>query len=228
MKLLLWDIDGTLLLTAGTGMRAMQQAGQHVLGPAFSFEGITTSGGVDHLLYAQAAEQSGFDNHAQHHDSFRDHYVKQLEQDLRDNPHKLSVMPGIRSLLPDLVARDDVVVGMVTGNYHAAAKVKLKLARLDPDWFVVTAFSDHGPDRPSLVQHAINEYHTRFGNGLAPQDIIVIGDTPRDIHCAHANNCTALAVATGRYSVDQLQNAGADTAIQNFDDPTPLYEMINR
>ncbi len=228
MKLLLWDIDGTLLLTGGTGMGAMQHAGQQVLGPAFSFEGVVTSGGVDHQLYAEAAERSGLTDHAVHHERFRDCYVQQLERDLHANPHKLEVMPGVRELLPALVAHDGVVVGMVTGNYHRAAKVKLKLAQLDPSWFVVGAFSDHGPDRPSLVRHAIDDYHAQFGNGLQPHDVIVIGDTPRDVDCAKANGCRCLGVGTGRYTVDELRDAGADDAVEHLGDASALYAMIER
>lgn len=227
MKLLLWDIDGTLLLTDGLGMQSMQRAGRDVLGQDFCFEGIVTAGGVDHMLYDQAARQSGFDDHLPHHDRFRQRYIEHLSSALDTEPHRLTVMPGIPALLDSLSTRNDIVMGMVTGNYGDAARAKMTRAGIDPNIFIITSFSESGPDRPGLVNAALNAFHERYNEPIDPAHAVIIGDTPRDVHCAKENGCTSFGVGTGRYTRDELIEAGADVAVDDLSDPTPLLQLID-
>lgn len=228
--LLLFDIDGTLLLTGGAGGRAMRAAADKLFGQTFTFEGIIFSGNLDPVIFAEAATNSSLEDHHEHHDLFRDTYLAELETALRREAATVESMPGIHDLLQQLHTRattqQDIVLGLLTGNYRQAAPIKLAAVHIDPTWFTLTAFGDEGSTRPDLVALAMQKYHRKFGEAIAPQRVIVIGDTPRDIHCAKAHQCIAFAVATGKYTVEQLAEAGADIVVPNLADPAPLLDLL--
>jgi phosphoglycolate phosphatase len=163
-----------------------------------------------------------------HHDRFRDTYLRELRANLDLEPHKVRLLPGIQTLLGELRSRSDVTLGLVTGNYTAAIPIKFKAVGLDPAWFPIHAFGDEAPDRPAMVRLAVDRYHEKHNHQIGNHDVIIIGDTPNDIHCAHANGCLCLAVATGLYTMDDLRQAGADAVVPDLADPQPLYEMIAR
>ncbi len=226
MSLLLFDIDGTLLHTRGAGQRAMTNAGVQLFGERFTLEGYDTSGMLDPVIYAELAERCRIDNHEAHHDAFRDCYLVELARELAAGNGEVQAMPGMIEAVNALRRRDDVMLGLLTGNYTAAVPIKLKAVGIDPAWFPLTALGDEAPTRPDLVALAMRKYHERTGRAVEPQRVIVIGDTPRDIHCAHAHGCTAFAVATGRYSLADLQRHNPRVAVENLADPTPLFELL--
>jgi len=228
MKLLLFDVDGTLLLTGGAGVRGMETAGVRCFGERFTLKNLTIAGGLDPLIYKEATALAGVDDPHLHHDRFRETYLRELKANLDLNPDKVHLLPGIEPLLRDLRGRADVVLGLVTGNYTAAIPIKFAAVGLDPAWFPIHAFGDEAPDRPALVRLAVDRYHARYGQAIGNHDVIVISDTPNDIHCAHANGCACLAVATGLYSMEDLRAAGADVVVHDLADPQPLYDMIAR
>lgn len=227
MKLILFDIDGTLLLSKGAGMRAMERAGKSVFGDHFTFEGITPAGGLDPMLVAQAAANHGIDDAHDHQDRFLGHYREALEDELRINAHRLQVMPGIMPLLEELRSRQDLILGLLTGNFAVTAKVKLNAAQIPWDWFRLGAFGDDGPYREDLPPVAIQRCADTTGHQINPEHVIIIGDTPRDIDCARANGCISLAVATGPYDTDQLASHGPDILVADLADPSPLMDVIN-
>jgi phosphoglycolate phosphatase len=228
--LLLFDLDGTLLTTGGAGMRAMRQAVERLYGRQFNWDGIETAGRLDPLIFADAAQRNGFDDAAQRHDLFHDAYAQGLAGELADENCDVRVMPGVHGLLDMLRHRaateSDVLLGMLTGNYADTAALKLAAADIDPQWFTLTAFGDEGPNRPALVRLAMDRYEQRFSAAVDPRRVIVIGDTPHDVSCAHAHGCVAFAVATGRHSVEQLDAAGADHVVADLSDPQPLLAAI--
>ena len=229
--LLLFDVDGTLLKTGGAGMRAMEQVGRALFGRDFSFEGIQVSGHLDPLIFAEAAANNGVGNTPFCHQSFRDGYLKQLELELTACPEKVHPTPGVErtlGLLRDRVAEhQDVVLGLLTGNYTLAVPIKLAAAGLDPGWFKVTAFGDEAPSRSALVPVAIKKYKAICQEPIDANRIIVIGDTPRDVACAHDHGCVAFGVATGSFGVDQLRGVGADVVVKDLSDPTPLIRLVD-
>ncbi len=226
MKLLLFDLDGTLLLTDGAGVRAMERAGRRVLGERFTLEGLTIAGGMDPLIYAAAAARAGVPDAHVHHEVFRRSYLEELRAELAANGHRARVMPGIVDLLNLLADDPRVIVGMLTGNYAEAVPLKLAAVGLEQERFAVAVFGDDAATREALVGVALERAAGRTSGSLTPADVIVIGDTPADIRCAQANGCGLLAVATGRYSVDQLRQAGAEAVVEDLSDPSPLLRMI--
>ena len=139
-------------------------------------------------------------------------------------------MPGIRDTVGALLDRSrsqgDVVQGIVTGNYALAAPLKLRACGLDPAWFEIGAFGDEGRSRPDLVALALRRCADRFAWAPDPKSVIVIGDTPFDVDCAHAHGCVAFAVATGVHGIEDLRAAGADVVVRDLSDPTPLYQLL--
>ncbi len=228
--LLLFDVDGTILRTNRVGVEAMHEVGRRIFGEEFQWD-IETAGGLDPAIFAELANRNGIEDHHRHHDQFHDQYIELLEAALRANPHKVVVMPGIHSLIAALqhrrAERGDVVLGLLTGNYTRAVPIKLQAAAVDLSVFEITAFGDEGSIRPDLTALAMKRFEQRFGCRCDPRRVIVIGDTPRDIDCAHAHGCLALAVATGSYSVEQLQQAGADVAVSDLANPEPLYRLLD-
>jgi phosphoglycolate phosphatase len=97
-------------------------------------------------------------------------------------------------------------------------------AGIDPHWFAVGAFADDGPDRPSLVPFAMSRYSEHYGRPIAPADVVLIGDTPRDVHAARAHGCRAVAVATGPYTAAEL--CQADLVLDDLSCPAPLLEFL--
>ncbi len=230
-SLILWDIDGTLLLTDGAGMRGMARAGRALYGDALRWEGIQVSGGLDPIIFEEAVARSGIlaapDDHARFHDT----YLVELERELLSVGERARAMPGVREAIATLLRRSaeqrDVVQGLVTGNYSRAAPLKLRACGLDPAWFEVCAFGDDGRTRPDLVALALKRCEERFGWIPPARNVIVVGDTPRDVACAHAHGCVAFAVATGRYGMDELRASGADVVVRDLSDPRPLFALVD-
>ena len=227
MKLLLFDIDGTLMLSKGAGMRAMERAGKIVYGPTFTFEGITPAGGLDPMLVAMAAANQGISDVERHRDRFREQYRDELENELRVNARHLQVMPGIMTLLEDLRQRNDAILALLTGNFMITSRVKLDAASIPWDWFRFGAFGDDGETREDLPPVAMQRCAATTGHHVSPSDIIIIGDTPRDIECAQANGCLSVAVATGPYTLDELAAHDPDVLAADLSDPTPLMALVN-
>lgn len=227
--LLLFDIDGTILRTNGAGMRAMYRVAGRLFGEHRKWDGINPAGNLDPQIFAEFASLNGIDNHPDHHSRFHDQYLDELERELDVSRDQIKVMPGIHEIFAMLHLRAqrerDVVLGLLTGNYTRAVPIKLDRIGVDTSWFTITAFGDEGRTRPDLVAVALRKYEQRYGTPADRRRVIVIGDTPRDIECAHAHGCVVLAVATGGHSVTQL--AAADVVVQDLADPSPLMMMID-
>lgn len=228
--LLLFDIDGTLMKSGGAGMRAMFHVGDQLFGKQFNWEGIEAGGHLDPLIFAEAAANNGLDTDPAHHQRFHDAYIKRLAHEFEQSQHLVEIMPGIHQILSMLHERqtrqNDIVLGLLTGNYTLAVPIKLKSIGVDPSWFNITAFGDEAPSRPDLVAVAMNKYQAMTGHAAHPHGVIVIGDTPRDIACAHAHGARVLAVGTGGYELAQLQACKADAVAADLSDPSLLLEMI--
>ena len=228
--LLLWDIDGTLLLTDGAGMRGMARAGRKLYGESFCWEGVQASGRLDPIILEDALARNGLVPSVDGHRQFHDAYLVELAAELENARERARAMPGIKATIAALRERNavqnDVAQGLVTGNYARAAPLKLRACGLDPAWFEIGAFGDDARTRPDLVALARRRCHERFGWAAEPRQVIVIGDTPLDVECAHAHGCIAFAVATGFHGMDELSAAGADVVVQDLSDPSPLFALI--
>jgi phosphoglycolate phosphatase len=228
--LLLFDIDGTLLNTGDAGGRAWVVAMKQLFGPQCSMENFSFAGKLDTAIYNEVAQQNNIENHQDQHEAFHTLYIEQLKVELARSDHEVTATPGMLDLLAQLRRQssngDGVMLGLLTGNYTQSVPLKLASAQIDHRWFPVTAFGDEATTRPELTALAMQRYSKQTGCPADPQRVIVIGDTPKDIDCAHAYGCVAFAVATGTYNSDQLREAGGDVVVEDLTDPSPLLELI--
>ena len=226
MALVLFDLDGTLLRSGGAGVRAMTRAGCHLFGPDFSLDGVVIAGGLDPILYDEAMRRVGVTDPGAQHEAFRELYLELLPEELAAHPERVRALPGIPRLLDLLDEHEDATTGLVTGNYRRAAPLKLTAAGIDPERFRVQVFGDDAPDRTAMVALALERHGRGNGSSIDPADVVVVGDTPRDVQCARDNGCQSLAVATGGCSEEELFLAGADVTVPDLSDPAPLLHLI--
>lgn len=237
-KLILFDIDGTLVLTGGAGIRAMNRACEEVVGHPHALEGIPVAGRTDRIILTDVVTRAGRTLDGQMLDRLRERYVANLREEIQLPGRTQSfeslgprggvkaVMPGIRELLDILTERDDVFLGLLTGNFEAGARIKLEHFDL---WryFRCGAFGDDAADRNELVPFAVDRARICGLPELEPEHILVVGDTPHDIACARIASATAVGVATGGFTAAQLRESGAGIVFENLADPEPFLELVD-
>jgi len=224
--LLLFDIDGTLLLSGRAGLRAMNRAFEQPFGVADIFAGTSFAGRTDSFLVSYALTATGLPDTPEHHARFRDAYVPLLAEEIQHPGagHK-GLMPGARALVEALGEHDHLHLALLTGNYRAAAEIKLAHFELS-DFFEWGAFSDDAADRNALVPIARQRAETYDVPPEALERVIVIGDTPYDIECARVAGAMSIAVATGGHSVDELRAAGADVVLADLSDTKQVMALL--
>jgi phosphoglycolate phosphatase-like HAD superfamily hydrolase len=224
-RVALFDIDGTLLHAGGAGRRALEAAMEEHLGGVVRpqeawLTGMKLDGMTDRLIVREAILAVGhrFDEElcARILESYAEHLQVQI-----DGPG-YRVLPGVEALLAALAARR-AVFGLCTGNILRGARIKLERGRL-ARWFGfgpgdVYGFAEDAEARERIVEAALRRAAARLGAALDPRDVLVVGDTPRDVTAAQACGCPVLAVATGRYDVEALRAEGADVVVPTLEHP---------
>lgn len=224
--LVLFDVDGTLLLSSGAGLRAMVTAGQDLFGAAYTVDGVDFAGNLDPIIFRQAAERSGLPWSAAAETAMRAQYGLRLAEVLQE-PGIVRPLPGVTALLDALAADAGVTIGLLTGNYPETGRLKLRAAGLDPDRFPVAVYGDDGAVRQDLPPVGMGRYRAHAGRAIAPQDVIIIGDTPNDIACARAHGCRALAVATGpRHDLETLARCGPDHLVSDLSETASVHRWL--
>ncbi len=227
-RLFLFDIDGTLVVTGGAGQRAMNRAFRDTFGIPDAFKGIDLAGRTDTSIVGDAFSRLGMTSDPDEVARFRSRYLVCLQDEVPRPGVGKRVLPGIAPLLDALQPHDHNFLALLTGNYADAAEVKL--AHFDLwRYFKCGAFGEDHGDRNHLVPVALERARQ---NGLPPHvetaHTVVIGDTPRDIACAHAHGARCLAVATGEYSADTLARAGADVVFEDLSDTQAVLHALGR
>lgn len=229
-RLVLFDIDLTLIRTSRSGLWAMNAAGRELVGPDFTTDGIEFAGRLDTVIITEALVQSNVEPTDELIRQFRRCYALHLKQRLDDPGVERSTLPGVETLLGRLQATTGVIVGLVTGNFSDTGRIKLKACGLDPSRFEACAFAEDAtgtpPSRDELPPIAIGRCSQRTGMSLPSERVIVVGDTPWDVLCARRNGCRALGVATGVHSPDDLRMAGADMVVPDLRDTEALSAWI--
>lgn len=218
-RLLLFDIDGTLLSTSGAARRAFQRALIDVYGTAgpidhHEFNGKTDPQIARELLAADGLDHQTIDNALPR---LFDHYLDGMAQEIAQPGHTTVVYPGVRALLDALHLRADVVLGLVTGNIARGAELKLRSAGID-HYFGFGAFGSDSEFRHDLPAIAVERAYQQTGIRFGGKDVLVIGDTPSDIHCGRSIGVFAVGVCTGGHSRDRLLAEGADAVFDDFSD----------
>ncbi len=224
--LVLFDVDGTLLVTGGATTRCIWRAAEATFGRPLDRCKLT-AGLLDPQLFLSITSHCGIPDGPAQLQKYRSLYLIELEAELRRTAQHVKLMPGIASLLDALSQTpDDITLGILTGNFREATMLKLRAANLDPSRFPVGAFAEDGAERRDLVAAALRQFAQIAGKRASPDQAIIVGDTPRDIATARATGCRVLAVATGTYSLDQLRAENPDVAVNDLSDPAPLHALI--
>ena len=226
MKIALFDIDGTLLSTRGAGKRAMEAAlTEHfgTSGPA----GYRYDGKTDKQIARDLMRSSGFDDETidARMPAVLAQYLRGLLDELT-TPDIIKVHVGVAGLLDALVERDDVVVGLLTGNIEDGARAKLAAARLGPHRFRVGAFGSDDERRDALPAIAQARATDLLGRPVSGDALVIIGDTPNDIACGRGVRARAIAVATGHYGVDALAEHQPAAVFPDLSDTARVVEAI--
>jgi phosphoglycolate phosphatase-like HAD superfamily hydrolase len=215
-RVFLFDIDGTLVLTGGSGMRALERATFELSGVEGATLHILADGKTDPLLAAEIA--AALPAHHGAAPDFADRlfacYLGHLAAEVAETP-RYEILPGVAAALDALDAAA-LPYGLATGNIEAAARIKLHRGDL---WrrFPFGGYGSDSGERHELVARAISRGSEHLGRSVAADAVVVIGDTPRDIQAAHANGAKCIGVATGRYSTAELSAAGADWALETLE-----------
>lgn len=224
--LILFDIDGTLLLSGRAGLRAMTRAFQDTFGITDAFKGENFGGRTDSYLVSKALQNAGLPDTPEQHERFRENYIPLLAEEI-EHPgtgHK-GLMPGARELLEALHDHHHLHLALLTGNYRDAAEIKLQHFEIW-DFFEWGAFSDDSADRNELVPIARRRAGTYDIPDEAIERVIVIGDTPHDIECARVAGARSIAVATGGFTIEQLKEFGADEVLKDLSDTEAVLALL--
>jgi phosphoglycolate phosphatase len=222
MIVCLFDIDGTLLSSGGAGKAALEAALTEDFAIALRAQ-IPYSGRTDRAIVRDLFRIHDIAEDVVNLEKIFAGYLRRLPECLKQNRGR--VLPGIGELLEHLRGRQDVAVGLLTGNVRAGARAKLGHFGLF-DKFAFGGFGDHHFDRDDVAREALAEVHRTLGEHIAGEQVWVIGDTPLDVRCARAIGARVAAVATGVHSLADLTAVRPDVVMPDLADPAPLLKLL--
>lgn len=227
MRLLLWDIDGTLIQAGSHGRVAFADAFGQVFGRPTDIEDLPMSGRTDHAICLELLERNGVTGGEEHLPAMFEALHAALVKRRDAMAAEGRVMPGVPRALEALGGRDDVHQSLLTGNIEANAHVKLGAFGLDRlvDMEVGGYGSDSGI-RPELVDVAREKAARLRGIDVEARDTVLIGDTPLDVHAAHVNGARAVALATGSFASAELRATGAEAVLEDASDLDALLDAV--
>jgi len=231
MKLVLFDIDGTILGTDGAGRRAIRRAMVDEVGTAGPIDGYRLDGKTDPQIVRELLELA---KHPKASDertilAVCDRYVTLLAEELESPDRRTRLFDGVSELLAALTpheAAGRALVGLLTGNLERGAALKLRSAGLDPARFAVGAYGSDSGHRPELPAIAARRATERTGRPVAGSDVVIIGDTPADVACGRPIGARTVAVATGSYDVAALRAAGAAHVFASLVDTAAVLDAV--
>jgi phosphoglycolate phosphatase len=224
-KLLLWDIDGTAISAGQAGERALEIAMRRQFGVEANLAEIDYAGRTDAFIARQLFQRYGIEETAEHLQRMLDGYLVALAEEMpRGEPF---AHPGVVEILETMAARNDVAMGLLTGNLIRGAETKLGALDL---WrfFPFGAFADDHHLRNELGPHAVRRACEIHRYQFPPAYTFVIGDTPHDIACGKVIGAHTIAVATGRFSVEELERHNPSAALPNLAGVASFSALIDR
>ena len=227
-KLILFDVDGTLIDTAGAGKRAMERA----FGEVFGLDGFERAAGVAYagrtdpvilegLARAFSIRPATF---RERRDRLERTFVRALASEMARPDERRRLLPGVLPLLERLEALDAVYLGLLTGNLEAGARAKLEPFDLNR-FFAAGGFSSDHPDRREIARIACRKLADLTGTAFRPGDVTVVGDTEHDVDCARANHYRSVAVDSGWVDRAALERARPDALLDDLSDPGVMQAL---
>lgn len=219
-RVILFDIDGTLINTGGAGAVAWHRAFKELYGLDVDIEQFSDNGMTDPDV-GEATFRGALGRKPSEEEFGRllARRLHHLYAAVRDS-EGYEVLPGVARIIPELLEAG-CLLGLTTGNTEDAAHVKLHRAGLNR-YFACGGYGSDSRDRGALTKHALERAQLVFGAPLSPQDCIAVGDTPHDVEAAHAAGIECVGVATLHFTVDELKRAGADFVAGSLNDSLPF------
>lgn len=224
-KLLLFDIDGTLIRSAGAGRDAMNRAFRKTYGIRNGFDRIRMMGRTDPGILDEVLREHGLKWDDAQVEQFQIHYYHYLEEELKKPRQGKRICAGMDRILPTLKDRPDLMLGLLTGNWRYGAYLKLRHFMLD-DYFTIGAFGDDSTDRNLLVPVALERFRMQMRFPVRPENTWVIGDTPFDIQCGKPHCTRTIGVATGVHTLKELIAEKPDHAFEDFSEVSSLLRLF--
>ena len=221
MRLLLFDIDGTLIRTDGVGKRGLNRAFEALYGSPNIMGDILLAGQTDDKIMKNAYAAAGMNFSYQELSRFKKVYFDIIAEEMQKDGHDRALMPGIAELLPELERRPDTFLGLLTGNWEKSGRIKIDYFGLN-SFFPFGAFADDSPERADLVPIGMRRFTDKYGLELEPKDVFVIGDTPADVYCTKPHSVVSVAVAAAFHSLEELAACEPDILLQDFSDVNAL------
>ena len=225
-RLILFDIDGTLVLTGGAGLRAMNRACRDLVGHDSALDGVVLAGRTDWIILDDTLRRHGRALNPTLLGDLRESYLRHLGEEIElPGTGTKRALPGVHQLLHELVERADVAVGLLTGNFADGAKIKLEHFDLWK-YFRFGAFGDDSADRNALVPIAVERAREQGIAEADPRDVLVVGDTPFDVECALAAGAVPVGVATGGFTSAQLRDSGAEIVFEDLSNTSAFLNLL--
>lgn len=224
-KLILWDIDGTLIVSHGAGVRAMEKALAKRFGLQVDLGSIQWAGRTDSWITGAVFRHVGLPDTPENSHDYLEAYLELLPQELANGPQG-RVLPGVLDLLEILHRRTDIVQGLLTGNLKRGAEFKLTHYKVW-HYFEFGAFADDSPRRNDLGPHAMRRAKERHAFDFVADQTFIIGDTPHDIECGKVIGARTIAVATGTHSIDELAQHQPTAVFKDFADTAAFLRVID-
>lgn len=225
MKLVLFDIDGTLLNCGWQPLGVFSQSLTDVFGTCGAVDGFDFAGRTDPGIVLDLITGAGISKAEvlEKLPRMREIYTRRLEASLvRDG---MRLLPGVMEILERLATREDVVLSLLTGNWGPGARTKLSRFDLNR-FFTFGAFGCDGIDRSDLPPVALARAEREIGRRFRPEETLIVGDSVHDVSCAHAHGIPCLAVLTGRTPAETLQEAGADWIVEDLRQATSAVPWL--
>lgn len=226
MRLVLFDIDGTLIHIDGGGRAVLAAALVELFGTAGPIDSYAMGGKNDALIIRDLLGAAGFsaaDIEARLEDVYEEMGWRAPAVFRR---HAMRPCPGVPALLAALQGRSDVLLGLLTGNNRVTAPLKLQAAGIDPALFSVGAYGCDHADRNRLPAIALERARSLIGEPIQPADTVVVGDTPADIICGRAGGALSVAVATGLHSAETLADFHPDVLLESLLDTDAVLRTL--
>jgi len=221
--LLLWDIDCTLIDSGGAGERGLRLALGSEFGVQDTLEWLEYFGRTDVWIARRILEHHLSTATPENIQRFLNGYLRSLAEEVH-NP-RARILPGVAEIVTKIAEHSDIAQGLLTGNLRQGAQIKLGHFGLW-DSFPFGAFADDSEDRNELGPHALRRASAHLEHGFAADRVFVIGDTPHDIACGKVIGARTIAVATGRYSVEDLRSHKPTAIMENFGDAETFLSLL--
>lgn len=226
-KLVLFDIDETLICSDGAGRRAIGRALETLFGVSIALTNISLSGKTDLQIYAELLKQHDITQIQikERLQDIIDSYLPVLKEEIEKASFYI-VLDGVTELLDDLYKLDqEVCLGLLTGNVEPGARMKLERFKLN-HYFPIGAYGSDSASRLDLPQIALARAQEFFQHTFAPYDLVIIGDSVNDVLCAKNFGATSIAINTGRTSKEELQRAKPDFLFSSLKDTSTILQAI--